>query len=166
MLTEAGKTKNGVVVYIDNEVTHRHGFDGDVLREMIGRIELHLGENDCSISTLDMGRVMGTDNCLETCEGDTIVMFHRPTGNGDVRAYPSRMIMNREAQPTTMMTLIIGNAIPEKLPLVYAYYAGIAAEREPGDPSLVTPEEIRVAEEFWAHHALVPTEEERKLIEK
>jgi len=165
MLKEAARSKNGIMVYVDDAATHRHGYDEETLKELIEKTELDLGEQGLSVTTSDMGRVMGKDNCLETKDGDTIVYYHRPTGNGDVREYPSRMILNRGAEPTTLMSLVIGDNCPEKLPFVYTYYAGAATPREPGDPSLTKPGDIQESEQFWDRHALVPTEEERRQIE-
>lgn len=64
---------------------------------------------------------------------------------------PSRMV-NLPARETRKVT-VIGMNDPDGVN-VYTIYGGPAAEREPGDPTLTTPEEKQAAIDFWAVHAL------------
>lgn len=63
----------------------------------------------------------------------------------------SRMVA-RPKRPTRLLTIIgMGG---DNSPVVFTAYGGPAAEREPGDRGLDTPEEKAAAEAFWASHAL------------
>ena len=73
------------------------------------------------------------------------------TRRGD-RPNLSRMV-HLPSRPTRQVTVIAGPR--EGLPCaLYTAFGGPLAPKEPGDPSLTEPEEMRKATAFWREHAL------------
>lgn len=149
-----GHTRDGSAVYaVDQSHCHRP----DLAAEALARVIVP-DAADFVLQTVDMGRVIGVDHLLTTQPGDPIVFMRR----GD-RPYPSRMVL-KEAAPTSLVTVILCREdAPGELHgelILATLYEGQPAEREVGDPSLTTPEAIARSEDFWATHALAPTEVE------
>lgn len=158
-----GTSINGINVYCHPE-GHSHRPDLDA--EAISKIMLPK-DNTFFRGTVDLGRVIGKDHLVETEEGDTIVYLQR--GN---RPGKSRMVL-KEADDTSLVTIIACVAreeegTPAELVgkwILVTLFEGEPGEREPFDHSFKNnPEGKAAAEAFWAKHALVPTEEEMKLI--
>ena len=165
--TILGNSKNGIAVYDASSIGgHVHQTIAHIIAEVIGKVEL---TGTFVRTTIDMGRIIGKDHLVCTDDSAEIVMWRRPTGNGTLRAGESRMVMNMEAEDTSMVTIILCVAHEGDFNgdwVVVTAFEGKQGEREPWDASLKTDEQKRAAADFWACHALVPTDEERKLIER
>jgi len=159
---------NGIKVY-NHPAGHPHR--PELLAETISKLVL---EGTFCRKTIDLGRTIGKDHLVETAEGDHIVYLRR--GN---RAGETRMVL-KEAADTSFVTIILCVArkdeeTPDELVdkwVVVTLFEGQPGEREPWDNSFIDADvDEGVAalkaksEMFWATHALVPTEEEKKAIE-
>ena len=163
-----GVSKNGFEVF---EHPESHSHKPDLNAEVISKIILPEGETFYR-NTIDMGKVIGKDHLVETKKNDVIVHLRR--GNRPGR---SRMVL-KPADNTSKVTVILcvcnepednpASALNGKWVLV-TLFEGKQGEREPFDRAFAdgkNPEGLKKAEEFWATHALVPTEEElREIIE-
>ena len=70
------------------------------------------------------------------------------------RPYLSRVVVDAPQSQTNIITVVVGPH-EEEPHVLYTMYAGPAAPREPGDPSLEGDElELQRSQEFWAKHAL------------
>ena len=157
---------NGIEVF-EHPEGHSHRFD--LNKEAISKIELPV-DGTFVRTTVDLGRVIGKDHLVKTNEFDTIVYLQR--GN---RPGKSRMVL-KEADDTSKVTVILcvcneptdnpASVLNGKWILV-TLFEGEPGEREPFDRAFAdgkNPEGLKKSKEFWACHALVPTEEEMKLI--
>ena len=157
---------NGIPMYVHPE---SHSHRPDLNAEVISKIVLP-EDNTFYRNTIDLGRIIGKDHLVETDEYDTIVYLQR--GN---RPGKSRMVL-KEADDTNFVTIIACVAHEEEgTPaeligkwILVTLFEGKQGEREPFDRAFAdgkNPEGLKRSEEFWATHALVPTEEELEQIE-
>lgn len=157
-MNEVLKSKDSVEVFCVEGLSHPHR--KDLMAEAVSQIEI--AGRPFVLECLDMGRVIGVDHLVETRGGDRIVRFDR--GNG--RNYLSRMVLNREAEPTQKVTVIICKGDAEDGEWEGKYLLATLFEGEPGKPEPYDQYESDVGcIEFWRTHALVPTDEERAAIE-
>ena len=156
-----GHTVDGTPVYLHPVASHSHR--PDLNAEVISKLTIEKGQTFLR-QTVDLGRVIGEDHLVETSDGDMIAYARR--GN---RAGESRFVLNRAAKPTTKVTIIAcvdrDPGETQGLWCLVTLFEGEPGCREPWDASLKTPEAKAQAYAFWANHALVPTEEERKMFE-
>jgi len=165
--TAIGYTANGKLVFSCDE-SHSHRPDLD--KEVISKIEIP-SDTTFVRTTIDLGRVIGKDHLVKTDENDTIVWLQR--GN---RPGKSRMVL-KPAEDTSFVTVILalcaekeeGNPDVTMLKwILVTLFEGQPGEREPFDRAFVdgkNPEGLKKAEEFWTNHALVPTEEELRMLD-
>ena len=162
---------NGIEVF-SHPAGHPHR--SDLLAETISKITLKEGET-FHRETINLGRVIGKDHLVETCNEDYIVYLRRGNRPGE-----TRMVL-KEAADTSYVTIILCVArkdeeTPDELVgkwVVVTLFEGQPGEREPWDNSFIDKDinnnimnAYLKAEAFWATHALVPTEEEMKQIRK
>lgn len=98
--------------------------------------------------TVDLGRIIGFDHCVKTTDSDSIIMKARTGRNTE-----SRIVLNRSAEPTSLMTIGICRD-DDGLDTIFTAFAGQKAPKELSDPRLSESERPE-AEQFWACHALV-----------
>lgn len=110
-------------------------------------------------ATIDLGRKIGVNHLVETDEHDTIVMFDRGRG------YPSRMVL-KETEPETRITSVCFWDTENSVWVLWTNFEGEEGLPEPGCDRYNRASESfkRECDEFWAHHALVPTKEELRQI--
>lgn len=162
---------NGVEIYA-HPAGHPHR--PDLLVETISKITLNDGET-FHRETVDLGRVIGKDHLVETTSEDYIVYLRR--GN---RAGETRMVL-KEAKDTSNVTIVLcvarkDDETPDELVgkwVVVTLFEGNPGEREPWDNTFIDADinekaaaAKAKAENFWATHALVPTDDEMKQIRK
>lgn len=151
------KTKDGIEVYEIDGVSHSHR--GDLNKEALEMVEI--GGRGFVRDVVPFGRTIGVDHLVETKDGDEIATMSR---NGN--EYETRFVMNKEAEPTDKATVIIAKGGPEDGDLEGKYILITLFEGDPGMPEPYgrnegNPECIS----FWENHALVPTPEQREMIE-
>jgi len=127
-----------------------HGIQKELMQELVNQIrpsgfflktvELPAGVPD--VMSAIYGPIAGDDPVEEGT-----VTYKKRTPDRPL----SRMI-DKPMRPTRLVT-IIGNEVEDQV-TVFTCYGGPAAEREPGDKSLKTMEEIEASRLFWSEHAL------------
>lgn len=137
------RTKTGERVVDRSDSSHIHETVRPFLVEAISKIET----NKCKfiIAPIEMGRIVGGNACLETGQGDEIVFAQRP-GRADL----TRFVKNRQAEPCSIVTLILKQKeVAEEYVLLTAFI-GPPAELEPWHPNATD-----ISKNFWNTHALV-----------
>lgn len=142
-----GKTKNGCSVYVDTVHSHAstHLKDTPGLLELTEEAldQLELTEEKYWFD-IDMSRVIGTSECVETHDGDEILYAQRPN-----RDNFSRFVKNRKPEPTNYLSLWLEKRGENEYELMTTYI-GRKTPSFPGGKS-ETPESFM----FWADHALI-----------
>jgi hypothetical protein len=147
MKKEISHTKNGRLVYVDDESSHAatHLADTPTLLALVQEFITELSVEDDNIYLdKDMGRVVGTSDLVETTDQDEIVYARRPN-----RQTYTRFALHRTAEPTQMVTIVLQKDSDGNYEL-WSAWIGIAAPQFPGDEK-ETPE----SKPFWNRHALV-----------
>lgn len=140
-------TNNGinVSVIIENEHMLAHpSVTDEILAEALTKVEY---APPFWMGTVDIGRVIGTDACVETTDADDIRYECRPG-----REIKSRMVYGRKPESTTLLTIGICTD-DDGIETVFTAFPGLKAPKELEDPRL-TESERAEAEAFWATHAL------------
>ena len=140
-------TANGkeIFVIIDNDHMKAHP---DVTEEMIAEaIQMVAYTAPFWMGTVDLGRVIGKDACVETTDSDDVRMECRPG-----RETKSRLVYGREPEDTSLLTIGICTDDDGK-ETVFTAFPGQKAPKELSDPRLREDERAE-AEAFWATHAL------------
>lgn len=119
-----------------------------VLPEVLEKMSATRLKRGVNLLTFDMGRVVGHSACVKTTPQDEIVFAQRVG-----RPMKTRFTKSQTTTPTSRISVIAKHSL-NHVHIVTAF-AGEIAAREPGDPSLITREEIAESEKFWAEHALV-----------
>jgi hypothetical protein len=140
-LTPSWKLKSGDLV-IDRQRSHLHEGVIPILDEVLPKIASQ-GRAFFS-ATIDLGRIVGETTCLETNEGDDIIFAQRPG-----RVGLTRFVKNRQAEATSLVTVILKKIGFQKYLLITAWLGG-KAEPEPWDRN-ATPRSA----DFWRRHALL-----------
>ena len=152
------KTKDGIEVHEIDGVSHSHR--ADLNEEALGMIKI--GDRGFVRDVISFGRTIGCDHLVETKDEDEIVRMSR---NGN--EYETRFVMNKEAEPTDKATVIIAKGGPEDGDLEGKYILVTLFEGDPGMPEPYGRNEGDPAcISFWETHALVPTPEQRAMIEE
>ena len=140
-------SQNGYEVYVvvDNAHMMAHDVEEDHLAEAIKQVTV---KPPFGFYTVDFGKVVGKTACVKTTEQDDIRMECRPG-----RELPSRVVYNREAEDTSLLTVGICTD-DDGLETVFTSFYGELAPKELNDPRL-NDEERPEAEAFWATHALI-----------
>ena len=143
-----GKTANGYDTYAIENDQHMlaHSIKTEDLAEAVSKIEY---VPTFWIGTVDLGRVVGKNACVEVTDADDIREECRPG-----RDLPSRVVYGRKMEDTTLMTVGICTDADDGLVTVFTAFAGPKAPKELSDPRL-TDAERPEAEVFWRTHALV-----------
>lgn len=140
------KTADGIVVDIDREHMKMHESVMPFLKQIIPTLVL---EDQGFVKTaIDMGRIIGVTDCVETTSYDDIVYAKRPGRPGK-----TRFVLNRTQQPSSHVTVIL-KRVGRRFKLLTSFI-GKVAEKELFDKSIRTPDEYMQAKHFWDNHALV-----------
>lgn len=142
-----GRTKDGSKVYVDMETSHAATHFADtpqlleLVREVLPTLEL---DNDSKRFELDMGRIVGESDCVETGTEDNIIYAKRLS-----RDTYSRFVRGKHTIQTSWLTISLERIDKDTCELVTAYI-GRSAPPFPGN-EFETPE----SRPFWEEHALV-----------
>lgn len=142
-----GQTKNGKTVYVDTQGSHAATHLADTLnllelvQEAITGIVLN---KDNTYVDKDMGRVVGLSDLVETNETDKVLYAKRLN-----RDNYTRFVLNRQAEPTNFVTLVLRKDSEDNYEL-WSAWIGRAVPQFPGD-EFETPD----SRPFWQNHALV-----------
>ncbi len=127
---------------VDRHRSHLHAGVAQYLSEVFGRIDS--GKRSFFVSTIDLGRVVGRNSCVQVGEDDEIVFAQREGRKG-----LSRFVQNREPEPCSVVTVILKKGDNGEYILITAW-VGLQAQPEPWDRNAT---EQSVA--FWTKSALV-----------
>jgi hypothetical protein len=142
-----GHTKNGKTVYVDTQGSHAatHIVDTPNLLELMQEVVAGLAPNEDSVYIdKDMGRPVGLSDLVEIDETDKILYAKRLN-----RDNYTRFVLNRQAEPTNFVTVVICKDSESNYEL-WSAWVGRAAPQFPGDEH-ETPD----SKAFWRTHALV-----------
>lgn len=78
---------------------------------------------------------------------DNVVTFNKRSEDR-----PASRMVNLPKRPTRLLTII--GMVADGETTIFTAYGGPAAEREPGDVTLVSEADMKAAADFWATHAL------------
>ena len=148
-----GRTADNIHVYIIENNQHmlaHTDVSEELLTEAIQKVTFGL-ENNERIITVDMGRIIGKQACVETTADDKVVEAKRPG-----RKNASRIVCNRDPVPTSKLTLGFSIKREDGLLTVYTAYPGERAPMELTDYKYkrLSPEEQAKIRMFWDTHAL------------
>ena len=134
----------------DAEPSHLDAHPGieNVIAEVLAKVDLSgpdvaNPEEGLFIATIDLGRVVGFNHCVETQPGAAVLYEYR----GADRTWPTRFVLGRRPTPTKLVTVVLNRA-DGGYTLTTAWF-GPLAPREAGDPLATAADK-----EWWDHHAL------------
>ena len=146
-MTNYAVTADGVRCQYSKKHLADHADVLPFLQEAVSRVGSksfdHIG-----VVVLDMGRIIGTSKCVPTTETDDVFYQNRPH-----RPWKTRFVRNRKPVPCSTVTVIFKRGMYNHIRILTAFI-GKPAAREPGDPTLRSPEEIAESNLFWSQHAL------------
>ncbi len=163
-----GTTKTGERVVDRSDGSHIHKTVQPFLAEAISKIEIKVDpigrrivggccivreiDEKSLILSVDMSHVIGGNTCVETGQGDEIIFAQRPN-----RAGLTRFVRNRQAEPCSIVTLILKQKeeVAEEEYVLLTAFIGPPAELEPRHPNAT-----EISKKFWNTHALVWGSEE------
>ena len=140
------RTKNNLDVYVDFTGSHAatHLADTPGLLELVKEALLTISPVEDNVYTeVDLGRIIGTSDLVETTENDDVFYAKRLN-----RTNYTRFVRDRQPVPTSVISLVLHRQKDGYL--LYSAWAGWAAPPFPNDKD-ETPE----SREFWKSHALV-----------
>ena len=148
-----GLTADNIYVYaiIDNKHMLSHtDVSEDLIIEAIQKVTFGL-ENTERMITVDMGRIIGKQACVETTADDKVVEAKRPG-----RKIASKIVCNRDPVPTSKLTLGFSIKREDGLLTVFTAYPGEWAPMELTDYKYkrLSPKEQAKIRMFWDTHAL------------
>lgn len=145
-----GRTSNGIEIYAINSDEHMAAH-ATVTDKMLEKA-LSLVEYNAPfwMETVDVGEIIGNDNCVLVSEADDVRMLYRKGREGR-----TPIVFGKKAPETTMLTIGIKNDTEDGRATIFTAFTGAKAPREPWDSSLEAEDEKSEAEYFWATHALV-----------
>lgn len=140
------KSADGFDVKVDLNHMAQHKSVLPLLEEIIPNMTM--GDQKLIKTSVDMGRVVGVTDCVETTQYDEIRFATRKGRPGK-----TRFAVGRKRPECSHVTVII-KRIGDSFKLLTGFI-GMAAEKEPFDPSIRTNEDYMKAKHFWDRHALV-----------
>lgn len=142
-----GMTANGFEVYVivnDEHMQAHADATNELIAEAIRKVHYTA---PFWMNTVDMGRIIGKNACVEIDATDDTRWVCRPGRNTE-----SHMVFNKEPVDTTEFT--VGMCTDKDgLVTVFTAFPGPKAPKEPTDPSL-RDDEREESEKFWSTHAL------------
>lgn len=143
-------TGEGVWTYVEGDrSSHIHnGINDSLLAEAISKLS---PEGGFIRTTVDLGRVVGKDNCVATTGAHHIVFARREGRRGLTRFTKSQV-----AVPTRLISIVISRDKDNggRWTLITAFF-GQLAPREPWDQGIQNDAERATSVSFWNSHALV-----------
>lgn len=141
--------KNGKKLLI-TEHSHVHGKILPFIDRAISQLEPNSGFIK---ETIQFDKPIGVTHCVKVSESDEI--YYEVRGN---RKQPSKMVRNRQPEPSNLLTLVICQQ--NKSYKLLTAYVGEQAEAEPWDENAFSRTECpQTAREkaisFWEQHALI-----------
>lgn len=141
-----GRSRNGEYVYIDPQATkvELHLAEAPQLRKLIVETveQADLTDDNVAIEK-DLGRIIGETTLVETDEADEIVYAKRLQ-----RDKYTRFVMNKAAQPTQFVTVILHKADDG-----YRLWSAWCGQLVPTSPG--ADDEMPKSRGFWRNHALI-----------
>ncbi len=154
-MKKLGTSADNIIVYNHPEGhSHRPDLDAEVISKVT------IGDCPFVVETITLNRIIGVDHLVETSADDIIIRYKR--GN---RSNYSRMVLNRTAEPTNKVTIILCKCGAEDGELDGKYALVTLYEGQAGNPEPYGRNDTPENREFWTNHALVPTEDEMIQIE-
>lgn len=144
-----GKTKNGIEIYAINQDEHMAAHSSVTDAMLVEALSLVVYNSPFWMESVDIGHIIGTDNCVSVSDVDDVRMLYRKG-----RAGRTPILFGREAPKTSLLTIGICHA-DDGLETIFTAFTGAKAPKEPWDPSLKSEEEKAVSKQFWSNHALV-----------
>lgn len=149
------RTLNGQDIYVSADTMEHMKAHPDVklahVVEAIGKINDYDGR--FHMGSVDMGRVIGTDNCVEVGkDNEEVQMLYRKGREGK-----SPVILetgNTKPAETKLVTIGMRRDDDDGKSTMFTSFYGQIAPKEPWDKSL-TPKEKVASQKFWSTHALV-----------
>lgn len=142
-----GNTKNGHEVYVIVNNSHMEAHK-DVSNELLAEAIQKVDYNPHFwMGTIDLGRTIGKDACVEISEADDVRWVKRPG-----RDITSPVVFNKEPVDTSLLTIGICTDDDGK-ETVFTAFPGQKAPKEPNDPRLKDWERYE-SKLFWSTHAL------------
>ena len=142
-----GKTANGFEVYVivnDEHMKAHADATNQLIAEAIQKVEYI---PTFWMNSIDMGRIVGKDACVEVTENDDVRWICRPG-----RKIESPVVFNKEPADTRYFT--VGMCTDDDgLVTVFTAFPGKKAPKEPNDPHL-REDEREESQRFWSTHAL------------
>lgn len=143
-----GKTKNGIEIYAINQDKHMAAHPAVTDAMLVKALSLVDYNSPFWMDTIDIGQIIGTDNCVSVSNEDDVRMLYRKG-----RAGRTPIVFSREAPKTSLITIGIRHT-DDELETIFTAFTGAKAPKEPWDRSLSKKEKVE-AERFWHNHALV-----------
>lgn len=144
-----GTTKNGIDIYAINQDAHMAAHESVTDEMLTEALKLVDYKAPFWMESIDVGHVIGTDNCVSVSESDDVKMLYRKG-----RAGKSPIVFGREPAKTNLLTIGICHD-DDGIDTIFTAFTGVKAPKEPWDPSLKSDEAKQEAEDFWKVHALV-----------
>lgn len=121
------------------------GVNMDLVAEAVAKIKY---EGPFLITEVDLGRVIGTTNCVRIRPGDEVEYLYRKN-----RAGKTPFVKGRDGEDTTKIVIgICDDQDNDGIPTLFTAFYGVLAPREPWDAR--SEEEKAECEAFWSTHAL------------
>lgn len=145
------KTGDGHRVYVNPTHMAQHQDVLPLLEEALSQV--HPPSDKVFYKThVDMGRIVGYQQCVNVNNQTDKFIFARRAGRSGL----TRFVLDREPVETPYVTVVLARDRRgrDNYRLLTAY-VGAVSEKEPTDPSIKTPAELAIAEEFWKDRALI-----------
>lgn len=142
-----GMTANGFEVYVivnDKHMEAHADATNELIAEAIQKVEY---TPTFWMNSIDMGRIVGKDGCVEVTENDDVRWICR-TG----RTIKSPVVFNKTPVDTNYFTVGMCTDV-DGLVTVFTAFPGLKAPKEPNDPNL-REDEREESEKFWSTHAI------------
>lgn len=140
------KSANGIDVFIDPNSTNIgvHTVENPELMDLVkeGLSQSMVSGENVALE-IDMGRIIGITNCIETTEDDEVI-FARRIG----RTSYSRFVKNREPEETNILAIILHKKLRG-----YNLWSAWCGKLVPTKRDITG--KMRTIEGFWDNHALV-----------
>lgn len=146
-------TRNNIEIYVDEATRLHMEAHSDVkISDMKEGISLIEYQGPFFIDSIDLGRIVGKDNCVAVAEDEKKLVQYRTRKNRQGKT-PVIMAGQKEPADTSLITIGICKDSDGKDTLFTAFY-GYKGEKEPWERGL-SPEQKRKSEDFWSTHALI-----------
>lgn len=142
MVKMLGKLGSGQVVF-DRPNSHLHKDILGILEEAL--LKINLKDENYQEVELDLGRVMGRTDCVETNDSDQIVYAKRRGRKGY-----SRFVKNRKSEDSSKIVIVLKKAKEENCYLLVTAFIGSFPGPEPWDPNATMQ-----SKKYWSSHALI-----------